>query len=233
LIKNNIRSFIYVITVFLISTNTFAESFKTLIVDAIKEGNSSGTLDSETAKKLVPLLKSNSQMYIQIERTVEYSDQCAELSISLIQPNSREVKGKKEDLIINFKYPTCTDGSYPSYLKEKDDMRKKEEFNACRQNVEHGKIKDGVMSGSMNFNNCPKNGVVDFYYDGNCKALNPGPDADVVEFNFDKDGRVSIKMSIPVSCLDPKISNRWRAYLFEKQSPRYPKEEIGDKYINW
>lgn len=104
--------------------------------------------------------------------------------------------------------PICLDGSYPESLASMDTERKKAAMDQCRQTTRKGRVKNGFMEGSIDFNNCPQNGVVGIFYDGTCSDLGPGPAAIVKEFKIDEKGSLSIKMAIPKSCISAKV-NKW------------------------
>lgn len=212
-----------------------AEDLKSMVVAAIKDGKSSGYLDAETAAKFGAQTKSKKPVMITFERIEQYSENCAMIAVMAGQADVRDNAGKPGIFNLMFKLPICTDGSYPTLLQTRDEERHKSVMKDCHQTVHHGAVKDGFVQGEINFSSCPKNGVVDLFYDGTCKELHPGPNAVVKEFIIDEEGALSIKMLIPVACIKkskPEI-NKWRLHIFERQQPMYPKELAGIRPVFW
>ena len=150
------------------------------------------------------------------------------------QAGVRDAKGKTGILNLAFKLPICIDGTYPESVKALDEERRKPAFKKCRQTVVHVDAKGGFTQGSIEFKNCPANGVVDLFYDGSCEELNPGPNAVVKEFKFDGNGSLSIQMMIPKSCMEKsKTINKWQLYIFERRALMYPKELVGIRPVFW
>jgi hypothetical protein len=211
---------------------------KEMIINAIVNGSSSDYLDDHMTKIITMQTKNNAPVQINIKRIHQYSSKCAELEVTAIQGDAIDVAKKKGNFNITFTLPICVDGSYPEAHKQLEDERKKSDMDKCRQTVQKGKMKDGFMEGSIDFNNCSKNGAVRIFYDGTCKEMHPGPDAVVKEFKVDEKGGVSIKMLIPQSCLNSKSSpvaiNKWQVFLYERKlPPPFPNGLIGNRPVFW
>jgi len=220
----------------IVVTESYAQGFKPMTIQAIIEGSSSGTIDeidNTITKNLFAKSKSHAPVNITMKRVEQYSNECAMLLISITQKGTDIIDGKPVDFDTSFNLPICIDGSYPQELKAKDDARWKNEMASCNLMVKKGKIENHHANGTIEFKGCPKNGKVGMHYDGTCQRMNPGPGAQVVEYLFDDKGALTVKLQLPEGCVDAKNTNRWRAYIFEKQGPKYPRQLIGDKYVNW
>ena len=216
----------------LMPTLALGDNLKTMIMTAITEGKSTGYLDDDLVKGFASQTKSNEPVQINMERIQKYSDKCAELAIMTSQPGVPQKDGKMGVANLMFKLPICLDGSYPESLASMDTERKKAAMDKCRQTTRKGRVKNGFMEGSIDFNNCPQNGVVGIFYDGTCSDLGPGPTAIVKEFKIDEKGSLSIKMAIPKSCISAKV-NKWQLYIFERRALMMPKELAGVRPVFW
>lgn len=208
---------------------------KELLVQAIKEGKASGYMDPSMSAMFAVQTKSMEPIQIDIERLRQFDDRCAELGVVTHQAGVKDDQGKPALYRMQFKLPICVDGSYPEFLKKEDGERKSAILKKCKTTTSGGPVKDGFENGSINFSGCPAGGVVGIFYDGTCKELGPGPSAAVKEFRFDKQGKLSIQMQMPLVCLvknDKKI-NKWQLYIFEKQNAMMPKQLAGIKSIFW
>lgn len=212
-----------------------ATNLRTLMTEAIVNGKSSGELDPKLVDLFATQTKSKEPVKINVERINQYNKDCAELAVMTSQKLADDKDGKPQILNLMFKLPLCTNGKYPAMLEAEEKRHNEEVMNQCKQSVRKGKIKGGFEEGSIEFKNCPKNGVVGIFYDGTCKDLGPGPNAPVKEFNLDKNGELSIQMMIPQSCIKAfkAEKNTWKLFIFERKFPEYPRTFTGSRVISW
>jgi hypothetical protein len=71
--------------------------------------------------------------------------------------------------------------------------------------------------------------MVGTFYDGTCKELRPGKDAEVREYSSNKEGSLSIQMKLPKSCIAKE--NKWQLYFFERLTPKSPRVLVGKRNI--